>query len=49
MRERVIELNCKHPISGSLESRSERGFNDENLLSIDLPNLIFQSQGLTIF
>ena len=49
MRERVLELNYKHPISGWLERVSDRGFNDENLLSIGLPKLIFQSQGLTAF
>ena len=49
MRDRVLELNCKHSISGWLERGSDRGFNDENLLSICLPKLIFQSQGLTAF
>ena len=49
MRERVLELNYKHPISGWLECVSDRGFNDENLLSIGLPKLILQSQGLTAF
>ena len=49
MRERVLELNCKHPISGWLERGSDIGFNDENLLAIGLPKLIFQSQGLTAF
>ena len=49
MRDRVLELNCKHPILGWLERGSDRGFNDENLLSISLPKLIFQSQGLTAF
>ena len=49
MRGRVLELNYKHPISEWLERVSDRGFNDENLLSIGLPKLIFQSQGLTAF
>ena len=49
MRDKVLELNCKHLISGWLERGSDRGFNDENLLSIGLPKLIFQSQGLTVF
>ena len=48
-RERVLELNCKHPILGWLERGSDREFNDENLLLIGLPKLIFQSQGLTAF
>ena len=43
MRERLLELNYKNPISGSIKSGSDRGFNDENLLSIGLPKLIFQS------
>ena len=49
MRERLLELNCKNPISGWIKRGSDRGFNDENLLSIGLPKLIFQSQGLTVF
>ena len=47
MRERVLELNYKHPILGWLECGSDRGSNDENLLQIGSPKLFFQSQGLT--
>ena len=49
MRERLLELNYKNPISGWIKRGSDRGFNDKNLLSIGLPKLIFQSQGLTAF
>ena len=39
----------KHPILGLLEYGCDKGFNDENLLYIGLPKLIFQSQGFTAF
>ena len=48
-RESVLEHYCKHPISGWLECAYDIWSNDENLLSIGLPKLILQSQGITPF
>ena len=49
MRERLLELNFKNPISGWIKCGSDRGFNDKNLLWIGLPKLILKSQSITPF
>ena len=45
----MLEQLCEHTISERLECGCDRGSNDENLLLIGLPKLIFQSQSFTAF
>ena len=45
----MLDQWSKYLIPGLIEYGCDRGSNDENLLLIGLPKLIFQSQGFTAF
>ena len=48
-RERVLEYQCEHPISGWVECGCDGWSNGENLLSIGLPKLILKTQSIIPF